>query len=451
MIDDAGIAVLLTEPNLTAARAAGRARVVYPGFVVVGGRFDAAQSAGPDDLAYVIYTSGSTGQPKGVCIEHRAVVNHITALIRDYDITPADTVLQLPSLSFHPSVRDILGTLSAGARLVVLADDEARDPLAILETMAAERVTAVLSLLPSLMHAVLDDDRGAALAAPLRVILTCGESLSLEDARHAIARFGCIVANQFGPTESVMACSKHTVAADEVGTMVPAGTAEANARLYVVDRYGGPVPVGARGELWVGGTSLARGYLNRPDLTAERFGPDPFRPGGRIYRTGDLVRYRRDGVLEFVGRADDQVKIRGYRVELSEIDAVLTMHPGVRAAAAVAAQPGDGERQLLAAVVAEPGIAVDADEVRAWLRDRLPAYMVPAVIVPVAELPLTQSAKVDRVALAQALPGARARTRRSDPPATETERARSRRSGRRRWVAPTSGATTASSISAVSP
>jgi amino acid adenylation domain-containing protein len=437
MMQDGGIEVLLTQRHLPAASCAGTATVLFVD--EIGDADSDAEAPTPTatraatpaavtarNLAYVIYTSGSTGQPKGVCIEHRAVVNHITALIRDYELVPGDTVLQLPSLSFHPAVRDILGTLSAGARLVLLSEDSSRDPLAIVDTMAAERVTAVLSLLPSLLRTLLEDDRAQRVPVHLRLMLTCGEALPLEDARAATSRFGCIVANQFGPTESVMACAKHTVGPADVGIMVPAGRPEANARLYVVDRYGGVAPVGARGELCVGGASIARGYLDRPDLTAERFVADPFAPlnGARMCRTGDIVRYRRDGVLEFLGRRDDQIKIRGYRVELNEIEATLATCPGVRAAAATASHDAGAQRRLLAAVVVEPGTEpLDVAGLRARLRERLPSYMIPSVIVPIDQLPLTQSGKVDRAALADHLRDREEPTDVNDPPATDTERA----------------------------
>ncbi|HEY5172610.1 MAG TPA: amino acid adenylation domain-containing protein [Acidimicrobiia bacterium] len=435
MMRDGGIEVLLTQRHLSAASSARAATVL---FVDEIGDSDAGAPISPAtpgstpaavtacNLAYVIYTSGSTGLPKGVCIEHGAVVNHITALIRDYDIGPGDTVLQLPSLSFHPAVRDILGTLSSGGRLVLLSEDSARDPLAIVDTMAAERVTAVLSLLPSLLRALLEDGRAQRLPVRLRLLLTCGEALPLEDARQATSRFGCIVANQFGPTESVMACAKHTVGPDDIAMMVPAGRPEANARLYIVDRYGGLAPVGARGELCVGGASIARGYLDRPDLTAERFVTDPFAPvdGARMCRTGDIVRYRRDGVLEFLGRRDDQIKIRGYRVELDEIEAVLATCAGVSAAAVTASDDAGAQRRLLAAVVVEPGAGpLDLTGIRARLRDRLPGYMIPSVIAPIDALPLTQSGKIDRAALADRLRDRAEPTDVYDPPATDTERA----------------------------
>jgi amino acid adenylation domain-containing protein len=431
MTEDAGIRLLLTQQHLSPAGTAEGPTVVLVDEIGVG-EIDLATitiTAGrvtPQNLAYVIYTSGSTGTPKGVCIEHGAVVNHITALIRDYEIGPDDTVLQLPSLSFHPAVRDILGTLSSGARLVLLTDDDARDPLAIMHTMAEQRVTAVLSLLPTLLRALLDDPRTADLPVALRIVLTCGEALRLDDARKATARFGCVVANQFGPTEVVMACAKHTVGPDDTGAMVPAGRPEANARLYVVDHRGRLAPDGEPGELYVGGASVARGYLDRPALTAERFLPDSFsdEPDARMYRTGDMVRVRDDGILEFLGRQDDQIKIRGYRIEPGEIEAVLTTHPLVRAAVTTATSGPDGQPRLVAAVIPEGAFEpLAGNAIREHLRARLPAYMVPQVIVPVCEFPLTPSGKVDRLAVARQVGDAELPTDTREPFANDTERA----------------------------
>lgn len=403
IVEDAGIRVVVTQTHLRSRLPETDASIICVdqpdrSVGVTGAR------AGPDDLAYVIYTSGSTGSPKGVMIEHRGVVNHVAALIRDYGLGPADTVLQLPPLSVHPSVRDILGTLSAGARLVLLDEAEAKDPLQIVEIIARTGVTCALSFVPSLLRAVLDDPRTNQLPdAKLRLILTCGEQLRVRDAQRASKRFGCVVANQFGPTETIMACSKHTDdGGGPPGAMVPAGRAEANARLYVVSSHGDLAPIGAVGELLVGGVSLARGYLNRPELTAQRFGADPFStaPGARVHRTGDLVRYRTDGCLEFLGRVDDQVKIRGYRVELGEVEAELALCPGVDRAAVAVQTDDQGNRRLLGVVTSDgSGPSLDTKAARSWLERRLPAYMVPAAILVVEQIPLQPSGKVDRAAL----------------------------------------------------
>jgi aspartate racemase len=406
MVDDADIGVVVTQKHLLSRLpSTNSVAICVDGLGSTTGSTTGSAPVGPDDLAYVIYTSGSTGLPKGVMIEHRGVVNHIAALLRDYGIGPSDTVIQLASLSFHPSVRDVLGPLCAGARLVLLDEAEIRDPVRIVEVIARQRVTCALSFVPSLLRAVLDaPGAGEFPEARLRLILTCGEALHARDARRAKERFGCVVANQFGPTESIMACAKHTVGVDDQrGAMVPAGRPEANARLYVVDRFGGLAPIGAPGELLVGGLGLARGYLNRPDLTAERFVVDPFfkAEGARVHRTRDLVRYRNDGRLEFLGRIDDQVKIRGHRVELGEVEVALARCDGVNQAAAAVQTLGEGERRLLAAVTADPGREpLDTRAIRLSLEQHLPRYMVPAAIVIVDQLPLTPNGKVDRVALA---------------------------------------------------
>jgi amino acid adenylation domain-containing protein len=381
------------------------------------------QPARPHHLAYVIYTSGSTGQPKGVMIEHGSVVNHLTALQRDYDVGPADTVVQLPSTSFHPSVRDIFGTLTSGGRLVLLDEMEAKDPRRIAEVMQRSEVDCVLSAVPSLLRALLDEWPRVAPGARLRLVLTCGESLRASDARRARELLGAVVANQFGPTETVMACAKHTSdERDPPGGMVPAGRPEANARLYVTDRYGGLAPIGAVGELVVGGPGIARGYLGAPELTAARFGADPHRddPGARVYRTGDRVRFGHEGCLEFVGRADDQIKVRGHRVEPAEVEATLARCEGVDDAAVVEGTMPDGGARLVGVVVPDREPPVPARDLRAALARVLPTYMVPSAFVTVDRLPLTPNGKVDRVALAgiQAAPDDPVAP---EPPRTPTE------------------------------
>jgi surfactin family lipopeptide synthetase A len=397
MLSDSRIAVLLTQEKLVSHLPEQTAPVVLldTHWAAISGepKNAPAPRSDPQNLAYVIYTSGSTGTPKGVMIEHRGVVNHLTALVSDYDIGPGDTVLQLPSLSFHPSVRDILGTLSAGARLVLLDETAARDPRAIVDAIATRGVTCLLSLVPSLARSLLDEPS----TGSLRLILTCGESLRTEVARELHDRFGCQVANQFGPTECIMAAAKHTFGeADHGRATVLAGRSEANARVYVLGPGGDPVPVGVTGELYVGGESLARGYLHRPELTAERFLVNPFsrEAASRVYRTGDLARRLADGSLEFIGRLDDQIKVRGFRVEPGEIESELARHPGVGEVAVAAS----GER-LVGYVVPRERPGPSAHELREFLRQRLPNYMVPTAFVDLEAMPLTPAGKVDRRSL----------------------------------------------------
>jgi amino acid adenylation domain-containing protein len=357
-------------------------------------------SVGPAGLAYVIYTSGSTGAPKGVLIEHGAAVNHLRWMADEYGLGGSDVVLQLPSMSFHPSVRDVFGTLTAGAKLVLLDEAEAKDPVEIASRIDREQVTCLLSLVPSLLRVLLVDERLHGLRGDgLRLVVTCGEALSAADAMALRLRFGCRVDNHFGPTECVMACTVHTV--DDVDAsrpMVPSGRPVAGATLMIVDAASNPVPPGVPGELWVGGPSLARGYLNRPELTAERF--PTLSSGARVYRTGDRVRYRADGTLDFIGRVDDQVKLRGFRIELGEIESVLNRQPGVRESAAAIVNDRRAGPRLVAYIVGARGSQAASGDLRIALRSNLPDYMVPGVIMNVDSLPRTPSGKIDRRSLA---------------------------------------------------
>jgi amino acid adenylation domain-containing protein len=356
-------------------------------------------SVGPAALAYVIYTSGSTGTPKGVLIEHSGVVNHLRWMAEEYGLGAADVVLQLPSMSFHPSVRDVFGTLTAGGKLVLLDEAEAKDPAEIASRIDRENVTCLLSLVPSLLRELLADQRLQNLSGEsLRLVVTCGEALSTSDAMALRTRFSCRVDNHFGPTECLMACTVHTLVDGDIGrAMVPSGQPIAGATLMIVDAAANPVPPGVPGELWVGGPSLARGYLNHPGLTAERFAT--LASGARVYRTGDQVRRRADGTLDFIGRVDDQVKLRGFRIELGEIESALNRQPGVRESAAAIVDGGDAGRRLVAYVVRAGGVQADRGDLQGALRSSLPDYMVPAMIMNVDSLPRTPSGKIDRRSL----------------------------------------------------
>ncbi|HSE36537.1 MAG TPA: amino acid adenylation domain-containing protein, partial [Blastocatellia bacterium] len=356
-------------------------------------------------LAYVFYTSGSTGQPKGVLTSHRGVVNYLTFNTKTYQLSDADTVLQMASLSFDASVRDILGPLVAGARLVLVNNTEARDPEALISKMSEQCVTCLLSVVPSLLHA-LTEAAGRREHPPeqLRLILTSGENLLLSECAKARAVFGesLTVVNQYGATECTMSQSLYAVphAKTETGTAL-AGRPIANAQLYILDERLNLVPVGISGEVYIGGVGVARGYLHDPAQTAERFIPHPFsrEPGARLYRTGDLARYRSGGDVELLGRIDHQVKLRGLRVELAEIEAALNLHEDVREAVVLAREDQPGEKRLVAYVVAGQEQARTLHSMRDFLKERLPEYMVPPAFVFLDSLPLTPNGKVDRQAL----------------------------------------------------
>ena len=407
MLSDTAVAAVVTQAALVPRLPAGHHTTVLldEDRDKIGGRPTGAPPNGPipDDLAYVLYTSGSTGRPKGVMIEQRGVVNHLCALVRDCELSEQDTVLQLPSISFHPSVRDIFGTLCAGGRLVLVDERDARDPAALLTEMHARGVTALLSGVPSLLTALVAEaeQRWSSMPA-LRLVVVCGEALRVTDARRLTQRFGCCVLNHFGPTESIMAATSHWFGEQDEGhSEILAGRPIANAEVYVLDRRGQPVPIGVPGEVHIGGLSLARGYLNRPDLTAERFVAHPFRsvPRSRVYRSGDLARYLTDGTLQFLGRSDLQVKVRGHRVEPAEVEVALMRHPAVWAVAVVPTDDGSGRLRLVAYVAAKAGMVLQAPELRAHLRTTLPDYMIPAVFVALDALPLGPSGKLDRDAL----------------------------------------------------
>jgi len=351
---------------------------------------------GPDDLAYIVYTSGSTGTPKGVLAHHRGVVNHLRFIMREHGVTAADTVLQIPSLAFDASVRDLFGPLTVGARVVLLAPEQAKDPAAMVGLVRRHRVTCLLAVVPTLLRGMADLATGQ--APSVRLVLLAGERLHAADCVAARRLFGPRVrlVNQYGPTECTMTTTYFVLPPGAaVPDPVPLGVPIGGAWVRVLDDRLRPVPAGELGEIYLGGTGVARGYLHRPGETAARFLPDPFGgdPGARMYRTGDRGRLRPDGVLEFHGRIDDQVKIRGQRVEPGEIEGVLRAHPAVRDAAVLAW----GEPARLAAFVS--GAGADPGDLREHLRARLPDFLVPAHLSVLDELPRTPNGKIDRRAL----------------------------------------------------
>jgi len=305
----------------------------------------------PDDLAYVIYTSGSTGAPKGVMVEHRAIVNRIAWMQREYRLEPDDRVMQKTTYTFDVSVWEFLWPLMYGATMVVAAPDAHRDPALLMEQVHRHGVTH-LHFVPTVLAAVLRTTtmRGS----PVRRVICSGEALPGELCERLYADCGIAVDNLYGPTECAVDVTYHGWRPGEVGPP-PIGRPVANTRAYVVDTAGHDQPVGLPGELWIGGVQLARGYLGHPDLTAERFITRP--DGERVYRTGDMVRRRADGALEYLGRIDDQVKLRGIRIEPGEVEAALREDPAVGDAAVVCVQD-----RLVAYVVTDArGLAGGAD------------------------------------------------------------------------------------------
>ncbi len=422
ILEDARPPVILTASDLTDRLPASAAETsIFDRALETGdGTTEAAPhggAAGRDHLVYLIYTSGSTGRPKGVALPH-GVLADLLAWQEDELPGPART-LQFAPLSFDVSFQEIYSTWGAGGTLIVAGEEERRDPRALWRLLAEQRVERLF--LPFVALQELAEAAPPEPPATLRDVVTAGEQLRITPAIAGLFDRlpGARLHNHYGPSETHVVTTHVLDGAagptERWPRLPPIGRAVARGRVHVVDAALRPALPGTAGELCLGGGFPARGYLRRPGLTAERFVPDPFgAAGSRLYRTGDGARFGADGALEFLGRLDHQVKIRGYRVEPGEVEAVLEQHPQVGRAVVtvVTVRAGATGAELAAFVVpaAEPAEteatgqpvdqAVDLPAVRAFLRDRLPAYMVPRTVVAVEELPLTASGKVDRRALA---------------------------------------------------
>ncbi|GAB3390083.1 non-ribosomal peptide synthetase [Lysobacter fragariae] len=346
-----------------------------------------------EDPAYVIFTSGSTGRPKGVQVPHRAAVNFLLSMAREPGLTDADTLCAVTTLSFDIAVLELLLPLTVGARIVLADRTTASDGAALARLLADSRST-VMQATPATWRMLLD--AGWQGSTQLRV-LSGGEALPRDLADRLLA---CTaqVWNMYGPTETTVWSTL-----DRVGTgAISIGRPIANTRVYVVDANLQPVPVGVPGELLIGGAGVATGYLDRPELTAEKFIADTLGQdaGARLYRTGDLARWRRDGSLDVVGRIDHQVKLRGYRIELGEIESVLREHIHVGEAVVLCREDRPGDKRLVAYVTARDAVTTPCSALlRAFIRERLPDYMVPSACVVLDRLPMTPNGKVDRRAL----------------------------------------------------
>ncbi len=362
------------------------------------GRTGPGATARPQNLAYVMYTSGSTGTPKGVGVTHRNVLN---LACQAWSTGPGERVLVHSSMAFDASTYEIWPALTGGGALV-LATEQRSDPAEIIRLVETRSVTKMFAT-PALLSVLLD--RAEALPGDpfrsLTQVIAGGAELSSATVRRLIS--DAQVVNGYGPTETTVFATVFPADATTAGeAAVPIGSALANVRVFVLDSGLTPVPVGVPGELYIAGAQLARGYQGRAGLTATRFVADPFdSSGGRLYRTGDVVRWNVEGQLEFVGRLDDQVKIRGFRVEPGEVESLLAQYPSVSQAAVVARDADTGGKQLVGYVV--PGSAgsaeLDAARVRGFISERLPDFMVPAVVMVLDAMPLTANGKLDRAAL----------------------------------------------------
>ncbi|ROL65830.1 non-ribosomal peptide synthetase [Pseudomonas chlororaphis] len=399
MIEDSGIHLLLTQQALLAQLPVDglQVQVLDQADGWLQGYSEQAPQVAVDSqhLAYVIYTSGSTGKPKGAGNSHGALVNRLCWMQQAYGLEASDSVLQKTPFSFDVSVWEFFWPLLSGARLVMAAPGEHRDPALLIDTIVAEGIST-LHFVPSMLQAFIHQP-GVEACRSLKRIVCSGEALPLDAQQQVFAKLPeAGLFNLYGPTEAAIDVT-HWTCVDEGREAVPIGRPIANLRMHVLDAELQPVPAGVAGELYLGGAGLARSYHRRPALSAERFVPCPFHSGQRLYRTGDRVRQRRDGVIDYLGRLDHQVKLRGLRIELGEIEARLLQHSLVREAV-VLVQDG---KSLVAYLVLQDGEKPEdwSSQLKAWLLVSLPEYMVPTYLMLLEKLPVTANGKLDRRAL----------------------------------------------------
>jgi amino acid adenylation domain-containing protein len=384
MADDAGLACILAERATLEQLPDGYAIAVVED-VALPTAAGARVRSEPDDIAYIIYTSGSTGQPKGVEVRHGGVVNLLTSMAERPGCTRDDRVMAVSTFSFDMCIAELYLPLAVGARTILAPRTCAADGEALsrfIDEYGATLVQATPTTFTLLVDAGLPKQRFKAIGG--------GEPFPGQLAR-ALAPCCSEVWNGYGPTETTVYATFYRI--DDPDRPVRIGLPIANTQLYVLDALQQPVPLGVAGELYIGGAGVSAGYRNRDELTRERFLPDPFAAGAKMYRTGDLVRMHADGV-QYVGRTDNQVKLRGYRIELGEIEARLARHEQVEHAVVLVRELGENDKRLVAYVVLRS--EVSAEQLRAYLTQQLPSYMVPRWIVPLSALPTTPSGKVDR-------------------------------------------------------
>ncbi|NJK56422.1 MAG: amino acid adenylation domain-containing protein [Pleurocapsa sp. SU_5_0] len=368
-----------------------------------------AETAAPNNLAYVIYTSGSTGKPKGVEIPHRALVNFAQAAVQEYEITQSDHILQFASISFDASVEEIYPCLIAGGTLVLRSEEMGYSPSLLLEKSCDYGIT-VLDLPTAFWHlltAELANNLQLQLPPSIRLVIIGGEAVNPKQVTiwNRLVGTSCQLINTYGPTETTVVATSYKIPhqLDNVST-IPIGRPLPNLQTYILDKNLQPVPVGVPGEIYIGGAGLARGYLNRPELTKEKFVTNPFAQGHSsklLYKTGDLARYQAEGKIEYLGRIDNQVKIRGFRIELGEIEATIALHQNIQQTVVIAKENSPGDKRLVGYIVTYPEQTVTKEEIRGFLKQKLPHYMIPSTFIFIEAFPLTPNSKVDLKALPQ--------------------------------------------------
>ncbi|HZD94891.1 MAG TPA: amino acid adenylation domain-containing protein, partial [Candidatus Sulfotelmatobacter sp.] len=411
ILEDAGVPLLISQRSLEDTLPKHQASVLFLDDVAEPRNENIGNRATLDNLAYVIYTSGSTGKPKGVEVLHRGLTNVVHSFQQLLGFGTDDVLVATTTLSFDIHVLELFAPIQAGSRLMIATDEQAQDPtrlIALLETSGATIYQATPVRYRMLLEAGWK-------GMPKLQLLCGGEKMSPELGDQLLTRCATLW-NVYGPTETTVWSSATRIEAD--GQPITVGKPIANTTFYILNPQMKPTPMGAPGELFIGGEGVARGYRKRPQLTQERFVANPFGEG-RIYKTGDRARYRADGRVELLGRNDDQVKVRGFRIELGEIEHALESLPDVLRAAVVVHNDGE-DQNIIAYLVPVPGVPLPPAELRGALLQTLPEYMIPAVFVPIDAMPTTPNGKLDRKALPAPVMAAR-KTRDSVPPGTSAE------------------------------
>jgi aspartate racemase len=399
LLEDTRTQVMLTQKSIAATVLAGYPQtcLLVDGEELATSDLNPVPVGGPKSLAYVMYTSGSTGRPKGVMVENRAIVR----LVRNTNFCRFGTdevFLQFAPISFDASTLEIWGPLLNGGRLVIMPPRATS--LEELGRVIREQGVTALWLTSGLFHLMVEERLQD--LRPVRQLLAGGDVLSPRHVRRVLESFpDCALINGYGPTENTTFTCCHVMHSGErVPDSVPIGRPISNTQVYILDERLQPVPPGTAGELYAAGDGLARGYLNSPETTQQKFLPNPFAadPDARMYRTGDLARWRADGVVEFLGRVDNQVKILGHRIEPGEIESALGAHEQIKHCCVVPHADENGSKRLVAYYVGSDN-SVTAPQLRKFLAERLPQYMIPALFVAVDAMPLTPNGKVDRAAL----------------------------------------------------
>jgi amino acid adenylation domain-containing protein len=429
MLEDAAVNVLVTQVKLVESLPQHQAQLIcldtewekIASYIPL----NPESGAKPDNLTYIIYTSGSTGKPKGVLVNHSNVVRLFAATDSWYHFNPQDVWTLFHSYAFDFSVWEIWGALLHGGRLVIVPYLVTRSPEPFLELLCQEKVT-ILNQTPTAFRQLIQAEaslkrdispllRGVGKDSAtdndlsLRLVIFGGESLEINSLQPWFDRHGDQLpqlVNMYGITETTVHVTYRPLSmADANSTASVIGRPLPDLQVYLLNEYLQPVPVGVPGEMYVGGAGVTRGYLNRPELTTERFIPilfensNPQSPTPKLYKTGDLARYLPNGELEYLGRIDNQVKIRGFRIELGEIEALLASHPQIWETVVLVWDGTTGDKRLVAYIVPQSEITITIDEIRQFLKAKLPSYMIPNAFVILDALPLTANGKIDRRAL----------------------------------------------------